>query len=82
MGRWIVLILLGFSAFQFLFTAIVLGFLVDTADGKLLSAAFFLLFGVALTLAIAFRKSGAPTWKHKVAVGVIVVPAALKLLLQ
>lgn len=82
MGRWIVLILLGLSALQFLFAAIVFGFLVDTEDGKQLSAIFILLFGVALALAVAFRKSGAPTWKHKLAVAVIALPAALQLVLQ
>ena len=41
-----------------------------------------LFVGIAFALALAFRKSGAPTWKHKAAVAVVALPAALSLAIR
>ena len=79
-SRILVLFLLGLSALQFLSGAILYGSLGQTETDKLICAAFGLLAGLALATAMSFRKSGAPTWKHKLVVAVIAAPAAMTML--
>ena len=60
-SRFAVLGLLVLSAFQFLSVAVVLGTLGESEGDKLLAAMSLVLAGTATALAIAYRKSGAPT---------------------
>lgn len=81
-GRAILTGLLGLSALQFLTLAIVYGTLGQSSTDRLVFAGGLLAAGIALAVALAFWKSGAPTWKHKLAVFVIALPAASSLLLN
>lgn len=80
--RVIILSLLFFSAFQFLAFAIVIRAFGTTEDEKLIFAGCMLLAGIAFALGVAFRKSGAPTWKHKVAVALVAAPAAVSIFMR
>ena len=80
LARLAVLGLLFLSSLQFLVTAVVFGSLARSETDKLMTAGCVLLACVAFTLGLAFRKVGAPTWKHKLAVGIVALPAALTLL--
>ena len=79
-SRIMVLGLLFLSSAQFLLAAVAFGALGKTETDKFISGGCILLAGVALALGLAFRKVGAPTWKHKLAVALIVLPAALSIL--
>ncbi|WP_156930306.1 hypothetical protein [Sphingomonas jaspsi] len=81
-SRIIVLVLLFLSGLQFLAAAIVFGSLGTSETDRLLTSGFLVLSGVAFALGLAFRKFGAPTWKHKLAVAILVLPAALSLLVR
>lgn len=80
LSRLAVLGLLFLSSFQFLVTAIVFGSLGKSDADKLITAGCLLFAGVAFALGLAFRKVGAPTWKHKLVVAIVALPAALTLL--
>jgi hypothetical protein len=80
LARRAVLGLLFLSSFQFLVTAFAFGSLAKSGTGKLITGGCVLFAGVAFALGLTFRKVGAPTWKHKLAVGIVALPAALTLL--
>ena len=80
LARLVVLGLLFLSSLQLLITAVVVGSLGKSETDKLIVAGCVLFASVAFGLALAFRKVGARTWKHKVAVGIVALPAALTLL--
>lgn len=79
-SRIVVLGLLFLSSMQFLSVAIIVSALGQTPDDKLIFAGSLLFAAVALAAGLAFRKVGAPTWKHKVVVALITLPAALSIL--
>jgi uncharacterized PurR-regulated membrane protein YhhQ (DUF165 family) len=79
-SRIFVLGLLFLSALQFLTGAIVYGTLGQAETDKLVFAGCVLFTALAVGVGVAFRKSGAPTWKHKLAVASVALPAALSLL--
>jgi hypothetical protein len=81
-SRLVVLGLLFLSALQFLAFAIVTGTLGKTEDDNMIFAGSMLLAGIAFALGISFRKVGAPTWKHQVAVALIAAPAAISVLVR
>ena len=78
-SRFAVLGLLILSALQFLSVAVVLGTLGQSEGDRLLPAASLILVATAIALAVANRKSGAPTWKHKLIVMLLASPAALSI---
>ena len=79
-SRIIVSGLLLVSAFQFLAAAVVYGTLGNTEADKLTFAGCLVFATLAFALCVAFWKSGAPTWKHKVAVALVALPAALSII--
>jgi hypothetical protein len=80
--RILTVFLLILSGVQFLAAAIVYRALgTDEAD-RLIFAGSLLFAGLAFAFALAFWKSGAPTWKHKVVVAVVALPAALTLIMR
>jgi hypothetical protein len=81
-SRIIALGLLFLSSVQFLAATIVLGTLGKTEADKLISAGCTLFAGVAFALGLAFRRVGAPTWKHKLAVALVALPAALTVIMR
>ena len=81
-SRLVVLGLLFLSALQFLAFAIVTRTLGNTENDNVIFAGSMLLAGLALALGISFRKVGAPTWKHKVAVALIAAPAAISVFVR
>ena len=72
--------LLFLSSVQFIAVAIVFGASGKTEGDKLISAGCTAFAGFALALGLAFCKAGAPTWRHKLAVAVVALPAALTIL--
>ncbi|CAN5404771.1 hypothetical protein BH10PSE14_BH10PSE14_39700 [soil metagenome] len=80
--RIMVLCLLFLSAARFLATALVFRALGHSEADKLVFAGCLVLAALAAGLGLAFRKAGAPTWKHKVAVAIVALPAALSLALR
>ena len=74
--------LLVLSGVQFLAAAVVYRTLGTSENDNLIFAGSLLFAGTAFALALAFRKSGAPTWKHKSAVAVVALPAALSLIMR
>lgn len=80
--RIVIVGLLVLSGVQFLAAAVVYRALGVSENDNLIFAGSLLFAGTAFALAIAFRRSGAPTWKHKAAVAVVVLPAALSLVMR
>jgi uncharacterized PurR-regulated membrane protein YhhQ (DUF165 family) len=74
--------LLILSAFQFLAGAVIYRVLGSSETEKLLFAGFLIFAALAAALCIAFWKTGAPTWKDKLAVAIVVVPAALRIMVS
>lgn len=70
------------SGLRFLALAIVFRTLDNSEDYKLVFAGCLALATLALALCLTFWKSGAPTWKHKVAVALVSLPAALELVIR
>ena len=79
-SRILVLTLLFSSSVQFLVAGLVFRTIGESANDTIIGSASMLLAGVAFALGLAFRKVGAPTWKHKIAVAAVAVPAALSVL--
>ena len=67
---------------QFLAAALVYRTVGRSETDMLLFAGCLMMAGFAFALGLAFRKSGAPTWKHRLAVAVVALPAAISLLLR
>lgn len=80
--RLVVASLLLLSALQFLANSIVYRTLGSTEADKLIFAGSLVFAAVAFALCVAFWKSGAPTWKHKVAVAIVALPAVLNVLIH
>jgi hypothetical protein len=80
--RIVVVGLLVLSGFQFLSIAVVYRTLGASENDNMIFAGSLLFAGAAFAFALAFRKAGAPTWKHKAAVAVIAFPAALSLVIH
>jgi len=72
--------LLILNACQFLAVAVIYRALGSSETDKLVFAGFLILAALASALCIAFWKTGAPTWRHKLAVAVVVLPAALSMM--
>lgn len=81
-SRIVIMGLLALSGLQFLSAAVIYGTLGTSEADKWIFAGSLLFAGSAFALAFAFRKSGAPTWKHKAAVAVVALPAALSLVMR
>jgi hypothetical protein len=81
-SRIVITGLLILNGLQFLAAAVVYRTLGTSEADKLIFAGSLLFAGIAFALALAFRKSGAPTWKHKAAVAVVALPAALSLAIR
>lgn len=81
-SRIVVVGLLFLSGLQFLAAAVVYRELGENEADKLIFAGCLLFAEIAFALGLAFWKSGAPTWKHKAAVAVVALPAALSLVLR
>ncbi|RYY26498.1 MAG: hypothetical protein EOP62_10245 [Sphingomonadales bacterium] len=81
-SRFVVLGLLFLSGCQFLAAALVYRTVGRSETDTLIFAGCLMMAGFAFALGLAFRKSGAPTWKHKLAVAVVALPAAISLLLR
>ena len=75
--RVLVLCLLFVSALEWLAAAILYSTLGTTETDKLVCAGCLVLAGLAVGLGVAFRKTGAPTWKHKTAVAIVSIPAII-----
>ncbi len=80
--RIVIVGLLVLSGLQFLAAAVVYRTLGTSENDNLIFAGSLFFAGFAFALARAFRKSGAPTWKHKAAVAVVALPAALSLVIR
>jgi drug/metabolite transporter (DMT)-like permease len=69
--------LLLVSAMQFVAAAIVYRTLGSSDTDTLIFAGCLVLAAIALAMCVSFWRSGAPTWKHKLAIALIALPAAI-----
>lgn len=72
--------LLLLSAAQFVAAAVVYRSLGNSETDTLLFAGCLVFAALAFALCVAFWNSGAPTWKHKMAVAFVALPAVISII--
>ena len=80
--RIIVIGILLLSALQTFAVALVFGLIGSGENDKLIGAGLALFGGMAVAVAMGFRKLQQPTWKHWLTAAVLAVPGALSLVLH